>query len=542
MVTQQEVRRAIMWADRWARAGYHELNWKGKTYGLVSDPGTPICIKYKPRVAWYQAPQSQDGAFLFGPGYAVRSDFEECKPLGLTWFETAVITNKSETVTNGLYQLDLEWEIGGYVLPGVWCHLGMLKATYQTDPNNTKRMLLSVTVEEWTGDYAELYISSERQTYNGETDIRKFIGKTITKATPEFGYFPRSVHWLSETWQYADYCWYMQPALRPLAQKMYALLDDFGFTKVRYFPMGGYQPELPENAPWDPNIEIHAYHQCDVWKDLPREPGFMPYHSKMCLCRCYMTKRWKPPVWTFLDNELISLSGWATMLAIFNMSKYNDPKLKVKLPRPPLCYASGICYINGVPYICIEPNPCGDPGVDVYNSAEDYLLNGFTNMCNETAPPIIDVARSYLEGKVECIYAGYVGLMLTAFAMLGYGYNYPEAKTIADGLADMFVKMQWGYPFNPGQEMVGYTDRWGAVYRPDYTGTFPKLGKFINGVYTFALDSCPISRNWAYEWAEHLGWIMPGDVNIAPGSWEDHTFAYVMPLRIYDAYKWRIGA
>jgi hypothetical protein len=531
MVTQQEVRRAIMWADRWARAGYHELNWKGKTYGLVSDPGTPICIKYKPIFAWYEAPQSQDGAFLFGPGYAARSDFEECHPIELQWFETSVINSRSETVTNGLYQLDLEWEIGGYVLPGVWSHLGMMKATYQTDPDNTKRMLLSVTVEEWTGDYAELYISSERQTYNGETDIRKFIGKTITKATPEFGYFPRNVHWLSETWQYADYCWYMQPSLRPLAQKMYAILDDFGFTKVRCFLLGGYQPELPENAPWDPNIETHLYHQCDVWKDLPREPGFMPYHSKMCLCRCEVAWRWQPPAST-------ELPGYAAGLAIFNMSKYNDPKLKVKLPRPPLCYVP-IC--DEFPFVNC-PRPCADPGVDVYNSAEDYLLNGFTNMCNETGPPLIDAAKAYLEGKVECAIVPNIGLLLTAFTMLGYGYNYPEAKTIADGLADMLVKMQWGYPFQSGQEMVGYTDRWGVVYRPDYTGTFPRVGKFINGVFAQALDSCQVARSGLRRIVDWLGWNMPGDVDVAPGGWEHHLSCYVMPLRIYEAYKWRIGA
>jgi hypothetical protein len=330
----------------------------------------------------------------------------------------------------------------------------------------------------------------------------------------------------------------MQPALRPLAQKMYAILDDFGFTKVRYFPMGGYQPELPENAPWDPNIELHAYHQCDVWKDLPREPGFMSYHSKMCLCRCGMTWRWMPPVWKFLDNESIAGEEWATQVAIFNMSKYNDPKLKVKLPRPPLCYTP-VC--NEPPFVNC-PKPCADPGVDVYNSAEDYLLNGFTNMCNETSPPVIDAAKAYLDGKIECVYTVNVGIMLTAFAMLGYGYNYPEAKTIADGLADMLVKMQWGYPFNPGQEMVGYTDRWGAVYRPDYTGTFPRIQKLMNGVYTHAIDACPLIRGSTIQQIQELGWNMPGDVNLAPGGWEHHPYCYVMPLRIYEAYKWRIGA
>jgi hypothetical protein len=245
-----------------------------------------------------------------------------------------------------------------------------------------------------------------------------------------------------------------------------------------------------------------------------------------------MTWRWQPPTLTDDGPE------WAAYLAIFNMSKYNDPKLKVKLPRPPLCYTPAC---NEPPFVNC-PKPCADPGVDVYNSAEDYLLNGFTNMCNETSPPVIDAAKAYLDGKIECYNTINVGSMLTAFAMLGYGYNYSEAKTIADGLADMLVKMQWGYPFNSGQEMVGYTDRWGAVYRPDYTGTFPRIGMFVNGVFTQALDSCQVERSGLRKIIDWLGWIMPGDVDIAPGGWEHHPYCYVMPLRIYEAYKWRVSA
>jgi hypothetical protein len=241
---------------------------------------------------------------------------------------------------------------------------------------------------------------------------------------------------------------------------------------------------------------------------------------------------WKPVVLTPSGVPI-----YAAMIAIFLMSKYNDPKLKVKLPRPPLCY-SPAC--DEPPFVNC-PKPCADPGVDVYNSAEDYLLNGFTNMCNEASLPLIDHAKLYLDGIIDCIFPLNVGILLQAFTMLGYGYNYPEAKTIADGLADMLVKMQWGYPFKSGEEMVGYVDRWGAVYRPDWTGTFPVIGQFIDGAFTLALDACPIVRGQLPQMAYKFGWTMPADVDLIYGSWEHQLFAEVMPLRIYEAYKWRLS-
>jgi len=86
------------------------------------------------------------------------------------------------------------------------------------------------------------------------------------------------------------------------------------------------------------------------------------------------------------------------------------------------------------------------------------------------------------------------------------------------------------------RELNHETGKWGD------TGSFPRVGKFVNGVFTIALDSCLVERSRLHQLFDKLGWIMPGDVDLAPGGWEHHLYCYVMPLRIYEAYKWRIGA
>jgi hypothetical protein len=542
--TQQEVRRAINWADKWIDSLYHTISYGGKEYAIMKfAPGLPITLKLTKPLPSVISPPAPD---ILHPGDCVRTDFIACTWGGRWWgfcdIETTTDTGES---WSGVYKF-FGWSYiplaggGTYVKNPV----AELEVEYAPDPSDYRRMKAKITVKAWyPDDYtADLYFvrwDSAKNMYVSEvaiSDLKNNIGAVIERSTEPFKPFPALTGIAGAYYGAAYYYWYSRPALRDRALKMLEYLDYFGYAYNTAEALFGDAGRLPDDVWCREDI---LYRHCKNFDNEPKSLiNFINFFDEYCLCPRYFTGPCHcltcfaiPGLWTGLPIAVpcdkcfpytceachagacgseADWKGLVTQKAVFLMCKYGDPTKKDN---------SG-------------------------NSAEDYLINGWTDTCGKTSDGIIkywEKGRGLrATGGVYCTMWGYA---IAAFSMLGYGFGYSEAKEVADDLAEIAVKTQWGYPFTPGEEGKGY---WLApdgtvkmINRPDLTGAFFQYFKWV--------DDKPVYEMFRLGFLESfkekvLGWDLPPEWLVWCPMTLETTLPTVRALRIYDAYKFRMGS
>jgi len=545
MATQSEIRRAIYWGDHYLDKLYHEVRYGGKTYGIIdSCAGLHFSLKVTSPLPGNALVDKR--SVCLGPGYAIPSGFKECDPLtllGLRWFETSRVLSGSRAVVDGRWKFDAVYELGFYLekysaegSEYEWNPVAKIQVSYETHPSYSDRMLLKVKILDWLDPNinGDLYVTSEDVTKETPdiVDAKNNVGSVVERTTSPYGCFKRGEYWGEETALAAYYYWYCRPALRDRARKMFAFLDDFGYTvgDYRAVCLLGAGDSLPDD--W---LCTEARHRsCDVWWNLPANPQVFPYMSSRCYCRaCIVGQQCGPyPIEVMRIPPFTSIYIRATHLLL----KYGDPTHKETAPYGGLfgyryTWCPEICPIRYLP--C--PIPCYYPGGEkAVNSAEDYLLNGWTDACGNSQPPLIDDARKIVNRQYD--YYWHVGEKLIPFAILGYGFGYDEAKAIADALADLIVKTQWGYPF-----------------------TNPSLGRMIIDGTPYEVNRPDLAGGFMFQWHYRDGIIYPGKpsgagggesggVSHKPGAiaasaiigQTESQITTLMALRVYEAYKYRV--
>lgn len=517
--TWSEVKRAIYEADMNMDRLYREINHQGKTYGAFCYvPGLPLNI-----VTSVDICQLFHKCFMTGDGKLFM--FIECWLPGVVHYPVEFVTESDTGETwsgKAIFRLHLyNYRLSKYFhYPFAWFYVD-----YRPDPNNPKRMKLTVRKDGWDTDATgDLYLLDNLLIHDLKTTPD---GTEVTMFTEEFKGFPRNIYSL----QYATipamyYYWHNRPTKRNLALKMAALLDDYGIigyatNNVAFAIEEEVQADIfcnPQIFGFDPDFNRNV---------LPRGLGYftdvvdgdygicrehyaglhIPTTTACAACiykGCHAGTCWARHSW--LDN--------AALRAIWAMRKLKDPKAK------------------------------DDKGI----SAEDYLINGWTDGCGVSAPGLITY---WQEGKGFWISKGEVystlhGWALMAFTMLGYGFEYEDAKIVADDLASIAIKTQWGYPWT-GEYVgtVGCKGPWQApdgtihiINRPDLRGSF--ANHFI------WVDDIAVKRNLKIgeaerEKEEFFKWNWPPDVPFyTHGGFNESTLPTAQALRIYEYYKWRV--
>jgi hypothetical protein len=533
MATLQEVRRAIYWGERFIHKHYYEFDWNGHRFGVLRAlPGTPLSLKLysKPQVPlpgiditnrdWLTA------------GNAGNFGFVECVYGGIWCPDVRIETIHDDGETWEGYYIFQYW----YIQNSDILHLDLCRihVKYYPSPYYLNRMRIEITPE--TGVDGDLYLNVEYSPdikrygeptklvfADGTSNIRNHVGETIIKETGDFGCFPSNEYCVRyDTQIYALYCWDYSPSYRDRASKCKAFMDYYGWNPKYYMWASSHRlnDDLPDN-PW--GSPEFAWHECEVQGQLPRGLGLYPHWSRSCFCRL-MTTKWFDAV--FLDPV-----HW--------LNKYKNPNQSI--------------------YIGTGKNPETLEYEPVYTTPRAYCLGpqvtigAWDGVINEPYYP----PQSFIPGK------GFYGPLFWALPgggyygategiiVLGYGFNVEEAKVLADQMVDVWLKSQWGYPFNSGEECYGYTSNYGEpkrIRRPDFTGAFMPTWEVVTvGDGEVFSQKNPTHVPWSLLRAI-LGLVSgllhieepPPDTAIYLPSWVEDSIYRLHALRIYEYYKYRL--
>jgi hypothetical protein len=473
-----------MWADRYLDRLYQEISWGGKTYGVIkSHPGIPIALELRN----FPVPYLQTGDYFI-------TKFTECGECEVIphvkWWEEEVETDMHITV-----QIEhLDFYYGGKIVAG------FTVARYAPAKDTTKlRVEVTVVSGPPSGVEADLYIGNLKRL----TSIKK--GDKVVIEIPNFGCLPSYEYSIRDCNFMAYYYWYNRPALRDRARKLFALLNDFN---VKPIPVGVWFRQtdtLPDD--WVCDVE-GIYKDCPngILNTLPRAIGFYPHISRCCVCRkdC---KSFTCIVWEVHLSGYVN-AEWAAMRAMHLLNKYGNPKVKDELG----------------------------------NSAEDYLVNGWWGYCKYDKGLCVDLRKHtglidkwiFDKGlKVSTAEVAWIDLyscppaLLAAASMLGYGFGYDECKAVADNMVDLALKFQWGYPFDR-------PEKWYWDIRPDHAGGFISAWEWDSvptyhepPIWLSDVQAGRFTRDWYEEY------LLP--------TFADFTMRMAQALRIYEAYKFRLG-
>lgn len=520
--TWKEVRRAIFEGDKYMDNLYREITHEGKTYGVFCyNPGMPLNIVGEKTYC-------QIFGNLFMTGDALFHGFIECIESG-TIYPPISIEEESNTGETWSGKVKFcRYEYFGQADIYIPHDMAEFHVSYQPDSANPKRMKLTIRKEGWyeTRGTGDLYLL-DKPVMNDLAATPN--GTEVNLYTDEFRCFHRNLYSPGIMVPMAYYYWHTR-LLRSKALKIAAFLDDYGykplsvtsFTKPEEVPANVFC--TPEVFGYIPPYTTHTQPKslgyladivdCDFGICRPHFAGLhIPFNATCGVCLYYKLKGWDP---CHAGYCYARYTWWdcACKRAIWAMQKYKDPRAK------------------------------DNAGV----SAEDYLLNGWTDGCGKYAPPLISYwqeGKGLWNEKGET-YTTSHGWAIIAFTMLGYGYEYTEAKEVADDLVSVALKTQWGYPWT--SEYVGDvgckgpwqspTGQLNFINRPDLRGSF--------AAHFIWVDDVPVLRGIKIGEAEKekeevLKWNwQPEAPFYIHGGFDESTLPTVWGLRIYEYYKWRV--
>jgi hypothetical protein len=185
--------------------------------------------------------------------------------------------------------------------------------------------------------------------------------------------------------------------------------------------------------------------------------------------------------------------------------------------------------------------------VDYYNTAYDTLVgkaylasvDNTLLLCNPPEYPY-NLTQDFVPGKGFGTgdFYGARWSVLESLSVLGYGFGVEEAKVLADQIADVYIKAQWGYPFTPGQEGYGYSYEYGRINRPDLTGAFMPGWQVAEGSTIFKATAVAVPGSLSMQLLNIHAF--DGDWGIYMPFSHETTMGVLTGLRIYEFYKWRL--
>jgi len=486
MPTAREVRTAIIWADKYLKRLINTFSWGGKNYAVFKPcPSTPITIK-----------TSKPVCDLFGDTFPA-GDVRIPDGILWGWYECADLETTTQTgeVWSGTYTFKF-WKYDPDLLGYVDFIFARVLAMYYPDPKNPKQMYLGLTQGLWndhgfdfTGD---LYLGSELVI----KDLRANVGKSVAFRTDDFGCFPANKYNLREDQFSGAYYLWNHLCERDLARRMFSLLDDYEYKIHTSGPLWLVNENYPDNFLC--NCDELAK-DCWVWADLPRGTYFYPHLAKRCISP-YLV--WCTPM-CFGDPDML---GALSVRALHLLTKYQSTHVRDELGNTPL----------------------------------DYLLYGWTDVSLREHPSLAEIfvtGKGSTNPKAPEYYLGPIGFV--PMTVLGYGFGYTQAREIADDMADVIIKTQWGYPFKAGEEGKGYYEGYGLINRPDHTGGMMQVWKWITVDAELKPEASYVRAGWLAQLTSLLHYGMPPEWAIIQPTWLIPTLGKVIGLRIYEYYKWR---
>jgi len=261
------------------------------------------------------------------------------------------------------------------------------------------------------------------------------------------------------------------------SSKLRALLNYYGFTYDILDPLFGITYSNDRFM-----FTKQAYHDCDVWSDLPRgmNPHKYPYKSKVCINRAAYIEE------SYLDPLLKGL------FAIHILIKYDNPDKKV------LYRASTNEYYSAR---------------EIARELEDTWWNGY-GIAYPTNP-------NYASGVRTAVF-------LVLETLLGYEYGDSTSKSYADQTAQILLNVQIS--------AEGYyeSEAYGVVYRPTYANAFIIAWK-PGSSYAY---SCP-RKGILWDLIDFLG--MPKETEGEIPSNPETTIMILQALRVYLYHRYGIA-
>ena len=258
-----------------------------------------------------------------------------------------------------------------------------------------------------------------------------------------------------------------------------ALINDYGFTWDIYDPLFGitYDNDLFM-------FTLQAYHDCDVWSDLPRgmNPHRYPYKSKVCLDRRdYIAESYSDPL----------LKG---LFAVHILVKYKDPDKEVLYGHPPDWWEF---------YSARE----------IARELENNWWNGY------------GIGTPYKKAYASAVRTA---TFLVLETLLGYVYGDSTSKYYADLTAQILLQVQIS------SEGYYESEDLGVVYRPTFANAFFFAWK-TGQSYPFASPKKNIIDNI-------IDWFgMPAERKGECPSNPESTITIMQALRVYLYHRYGIA-
>jgi len=271
--------------------------------------------------------------------------------------------------------------------------------------------------------------------------------------------------------------------LKDRAERCKKMIDEYGFTYDMYDPLYFYGREWPDNY----FFTEQAYHDVDVYDQLPHGPHYYPYWSKVGINRhLYILE-------SYLDPLVRGLQ------AIHLLNRYGDPDKEV----------------NGI------------SARSIARLIEKMYWNGY----GVTIP---FKNKNYASGVRTAVF-------LELETLLGYKYGDNTSKTYADKAAKMLVLSQWpmsgwglielnGTISGSLSLVSGQTPQGGIALRPLHGGGFMVAYRAVNNSNWFGVPPAGMIG----DLVELLG--MPPEYDGLIPTNQETTFAAVRALEVYLQY------
>jgi hypothetical protein len=510
----KDIRRAIYWAQHFLNNLYQEFNWSDSIYGVLKDhPATPLSLNLsaKPLDPYLYRDDTNRTYLVAGLGVLYPNIYG-----GWSWGSDVDISVINQT--GDYFEANYTFQYWGMDIDlSAIYHWNLCKVNLKYYPNDNTQMRIEVKPYWWTSEFpnisGDLYLGSIKIF----TNVSSHLGETFTTTT--FNSFPANVYTTRrDSTRYALYCWYDNPIYRNRATKIKSLLDAYGFN-LNYSDRA-YLYRLTDNLSTNFSLATMEYfHDTQVWDSLPKGIGFTPYRSKAS----FQTSSWSIPYMQYNHPELAVVHWLNKGIGV------NENVLLGMVGYP---------YEDIPIYASAFEIALGDSGYDCVDFNYFGKSSGHRDSLKQEFDPRTGFSSSNDNFSVN-------GDALALWSILGYQYNYSEARELADELVNLILKAQWGYPFNYGQEGYHYTKDYGRINRPDLTGAFLMDGAIINVPNcsdVYAANGNNVATTWKdafFLWLKNWFGVSgsPPETGVYIPSASEYTLDILIGLRVYEYFR-----